>query len=422
MTLNEKIAELCLAGEMTYGQIGEMVGLTASAVKARWHRYRKSKGITKKHSDARRIKTSEDEIERVRSDERVVLGIPVSMIVNELKAGPRTLRDLSKKLDRSEDTVSNAIDQMILLGYGLKVETNWVTMPPKPIQVPDIPALFTSKKEFEFSFGLISDTHSGSRFEQVTALKDFGKIAKEEYGVDILIHCGDATAGNRVYRGQEMDVYSNRAVDQAEAAACNLPEGFSIYMLGGNHDYSFYRQTGIDVRHEIIRAGRDDITLLPYDAYDLPLLPNIDARLWHPAGGPAYAISYKGQKYSEQLAGDEIMKVIVGDKEVPTIVLVLIGHFHKTFWFAHGGIQVFGAGCFEGQTSYLKRKGLIPMVGGVIIKCKFIGGFLHRVESARITYREIENDWKAWWARRQPKQKEVTRLETIFKLDEHKDS
>ena len=418
MILNERIAELCLKGNMTHKQIADMLGMTESAVKGRWRRYRRSHKIDKTHADAVKSNILKEEEERSTSDERVLLGIPVSLIIKELKSGPQNIRFLSEKLDRSENTVFRAIEQMRDLGYGVKVETNWVNMPPKPIQIPDIPALFTAKKEFEFSFGLISDTHSGSRFEQVTALKDFGKIAKEEYGVDILIHCGDAVAGNGVYRGQEMDVYSSRAVDQAEAAACNLPEGFSIYMLGGNHDYSFYRQTGLDVRHEIVRQGRDDITLLPYDAYDLPLLPNIDARLWHPSGGPAYAISYKGQRYSEQLAGDEMMKVIVGDKKIPTIVLVLIGHFHKTFWFAHGGIQVFGAGCFEGQTSYLKRKGLIPMVGGVIVKCKFVGGFLHRVESARITYREIEDDWKAWWARRQPKGKETTRLETIFKMED----
>jgi len=172
----------------------------------------------------------------------------------------------------------------------------------------------------------------------------------------------------------------------------------------------------MDLRYDL-RRKRPDITLLDYDAATIPLLDGMDARMWHPSGGPAYALSYRGQKYASQLAFDELMSVVMGEKSKPTIRLVAVGHFHVQFMFDQGPMVVVGTGCFEGQNSYLKRKGLVPHVGGWIIRARVIDGILHRVEPIRFRYREIEDDWRAWWAKRQAK-RETTVLEPIFSLVE----
>lgn len=396
----KQIVELKEKG-LTYRQIGARLGLTAGAVRGRHRRWKES------HPDG-----GFDEEEPL-----LFSGISIDSVVATLRRNPHSVRQLSEVFNRSEQSILDTITYMQGIGYSINEERHILSVPPVPAIEPEISPLFNDgAKEYEFSFALMSDTHSGSRAEQPTALQNFGKIAQEEYGCRVAIHTGDVVAGNKVYRGQENDIYCSRGMDQAEVAANNLPRGFDkIYVLGGNHDYSYYKLSGLDVRNEIVAAGRDDIELLPFDAYDLSLTDDIDARLWHPSGGPAYAISYKGQKYVEQLAGHELFDIVLGEKPKPSIMMVLIGHFHKTFSFRQGPISIMGGGCFEGTNSLSKRKGYVPEICGVIVKCKVIDGFLHRLQMTRIDYREIENDWRYWWYKRQPKVERV--VEKVFSFE-----
>jgi predicted phosphodiesterase len=310
----------------------------------------------------------------------------------------------------------DVINAMMSAGYSIIVDHRRVIIPDTPVTDFQPQPLFPSDDTADISFGVVSDTHAGGYHEQVTALHDFCHIAKEEFGVKYILHAGDAFAGRGVYRGQSSEVYAVNGEGQAEAVANNLPEGFRWWLLGGNHDYSFYRMSGLDVRKELV-SRRDDIVLLPYDAADVPLLPGIDARLWHPSGGVPYALSYRGQKGAAQIAQDELMQVVLGDKVRPTIRLLIIGHLHVQYMFDHGPIVVLGAGCFEGQNSYLKRKQLVPHIGAWVIQCRFVGGMLHRITPVRFRYREIEDDWRPYWAKRKVA-REYDRMEPIFSIEE----
>jgi len=350
-------------------------------------------------------------------------GVPARDVIRALKRKPRTLHELSEVVDRAESTVEDIIAEMVAAGYAIeRDEQRRVLLPDKPAgdYEPSLALFPEGGQTFEICFGVVSDTHGGSRAEQVTALRDFVHIAREEYGVRHILHGGDTFAGYGVYRGQAADLYAITGEEQADAVANNLPEydDLTWYLLGGNHDYAFFKSAGLDVRRELVSLGRDDVVLLDYDAADVPLLPGVEARLWHPSGGVPYALSYRGQKGAAQLAQDELMSVVMGEKPKPTIRLMLIGHLHVMYMFDHGPMTVIGMGCFEGQTNYLRRKGLVPHVGGWILRCQFVDGMLHRLDPVRIRYREIEDDWKPWWARRQAKREEVEELEPIFSLAE----
>ena len=387
---------------LTFAQIGKQINMSSEAVRGR---YRRWKAV---HPEG-----AFDE------DPKLIFnGVKVKEVIAALQKAPRSTRKLSELFNKSELVIAQVIEYMRDMGYGINEEHNVISVPLVPAIEPELSPLFNDgAREYEFSFALISDTHAASRAEQPTALRDFAKVAQEEYGCNIAIHTGDAVAGMKVYYGQENDVYCSRGMDQAEAAANNLPTGFDkIYLLGGNHDYSFYKLSGLDVRNEIVSKGRNDIVILPFDAYNLSLTDDIDVRLWHPSGGPAYAISYKGQKYAEQLAGHELFEIVTGEKPKPSIMAVLVGHFHKTFAFRQGPISILGGGCFEGANSLSLRKGWTPEICGVIVKCKVIDGFLHRLHTIRIDYREIENDWRYWWYQRQPKKKVV--VEKVFSFNE----
>lgn len=388
MTQYEAIERLKNEGK-SWREVGEALGLSREAVRNRYRRW-KDKG-------------------EMPPEDRTIF----NKLYKVLKKGPKTLDELSEVIDRAPSSVSTLLGKMSQAGYSIQSDMNWVTVSPLPIlEDAEQKPLFGKGKTFECAFGVAGDLHQGSKFEQVSALRDFVHIAKEEYGVEHILNPGDTYAGTKVYRGQEMDNYVFSGMDQVEVGANNRPTDVHWYDLGGNHDYSFYKASGIDVRRRILDY-RDDITLLDYDVADVPLLPGIDARLWHPSGGPAYALSYRGQKYASQLAFQELMDVTVGDKPKPTIRLLLIGHFHTFFMFDQGPITVLGTGCFEGQNSYLKRKGLIPSINGTIFKCKFIDGMLHRLEFARIKYREIEEDWRYWYSKNPP-QRSITKMVPIF--------
>lgn len=394
-----EIAELRSQGLM-WKRIGEQFGLSAEAVRSRYRRWVKQEN-------------------RLAPEQRAEFcGVPSGVVVRALRKKAHTLRELSLVVDRSEATVEQIVAEMMAAGYGIEREERRVTLPSKPAVAFESPPLFPVGEAVEVCFGIVSDTHGASHAEQVTALHDFVDVAYGEYDVRHMLHAGDAFAGWGVYRGQQAEVYATSGEEQAEAVANNLPckEGLRWYLLGGNHDYSFYRLAGLDVRRELGRLGRDDVMLLSYDAEDVPLLPGIEARLWHPSGGIPYALSYRGQKGAEQIAQDELMQVVMGEKPKPTIRLVVIGHLHVMYLFDHGPMVVVGAGCFEGRNSYLKRKGLVPHIGGWIVRCRFVDGMLHRIEPVRIRYREMEEDWRAWWVKRQARREEVEVLEPIFSL------
>jgi len=248
----------------------------------------------------------------------------------------------------------------------------------------------------EIIFGIVSDPHFGSKSCQISALKEFCEICKKK-GVEHIFVPGDVVAGYKVYPGQEYEVYALSAEEQEESVIVNLPEGFEWYLLGGNHDYSFIKRGGGHNPLLAIEAQRSDVHYVGFDEADIPILPNVDMKLWHPSGGVPYAVSYRMQKAVEQIAYNELAKICWNQKDNPTIRFLLSGHLHIQVQSMFGSI--FGAQCgtFEAQTSYLKRKGLHPQVGGYIIEAEIRerdGLILNFNAKFYMFLDEIKDDWK----------------------------
>ncbi len=120
----------------------------------------------------------------------------------------------------------------------------------------------------------------------------------------------------------------------------------------------------------------------------------MDCRLWHPSGGVPYALSYRLQKGMEALAHEALQKAIL-QEENPRLRMVVAGHLHVTAFTPIGGVLGLQAGCFEGQTNYLKRKGLHPAICGWVLRIRLTdGGMLQGVTADWQPYLEIEDDWR----------------------------
>lgn len=324
-----------------------------------------------------------------------------------LKRGPISLRGLSEKLDRSEKTVNEFLVQMEEAGYALdRTECVISVGTLNPANKPRLIRPVIDDQQ-QFTFGVVSDIQCGSICCQPTHLNRFIHTAVEEYGVRKFLVPGDITTGIFGYKGHIFDMipkirpesraYAFRATHrQIWLADKYIPkiDGVDYYMIGGNHDWWHVVHSGLDAVY-MLANDRDDIHFLGYDVADVPLTENIVARMWHPSGGVPYALSYRLQKNAEQIAFEELSKLISDDLP-PKVRFLLSGHLHVEVKFQRGPLTASQVGCFEGQTNYLKRKGLYPSIGGQIWDVTTEDDEIRRVGYTFISYPEIYDDWKNW--------------------------
>lgn len=262
----------------------------------------------------------------------------------------------------------------------------------------------------EIIFAVASDLHFGSKSCQITALNEFCEDCKKE-GVEFIFSPGDLLAGYKVYKGQQYELYALTAEEQEWSLVTNLPKGFTWYVIGGNHDFSFMKNGGGHNALSVVENLRNDIRYLGFTESIVPILPNVDLMMWHPRGAACYAMSYKLQKFIEQRAFQELQRIITGVKDRPTLRMILCGHYHIQLQAMFGSILGVMSGSFEGSNSLTKEKGWLPAIGGWIIKAKLKrDGSLERFRADFLSKPEIENDWKNY--RHTPQNKKS--LEPVF--------
>ena len=206
-------------------------------------------------------------------------------------------------------------------------------------------------------FGVVSDTHLGSKHQQLTYLHQFYDYAMNE-GVEFFLHAGDIVDGlHTVHRGAMVYEQFVHGFDAQVAYAAEVyPKvGVPTYIINGNHDLWFHTNTGSNVA-KTLADMRDDMEYLGDEGAYYKIGDAVEVYVMHPAGGPAYARSYKLQKWIEQ----------VPPHQKPH--LALLGNWHISAMLPSYR-NVIGAlvPCFQAQTPYERRKGLNPEVGGYVI-------------------------------------------------------
>lgn len=307
--------------------------------------------------------------------------------------GKKTVKinELQEHFSGRKRDIERSIQRCRNVGHEIILDNDVVFISKTNVREPEkVPQLSST----EITFGVVSDPHFGSKSCQITALNEFAEIMKKK-GVKHIFCPGDLVTGFEVYPGHIHDVYALSAQEQEETTLLNLPTGFKWYVLGGNHDYSYIKRGGGYNIISVIASKRADVNYVGFDSVTIPILNNVDVLLAHPSGGVPYSVSYRLQKNIEQITISELQNVVRGVKEKPSIRFVLLGHLHIQMQALFGSIWGAQCGTFEGQTNYLKRKGLIPAIGGYIIKATLgKNGLLKNFESKFYLFDEIEDDWK----------------------------
>jgi predicted phosphodiesterase len=238
-------------------------------------------------------------------------------------------------------------------------------------------------------FGALSCTHLGSRQQQLTFLNAlYDRFAAE--GITTVLNCGDIAEGDgNVYRGQRYDVFLHGADVQRDYVTEKYPKrnGITTYMIAGNHDWSFWQRGGFNLL-ESVAERRPDIVYLGAMGAKV-LVDGVHVYVSHGSGGNAYARSYKPQKRIEQFAPAEKPEVF------------LLGHYHSWNHLPmYRNVIGYQMGCLQSQTDYLKRVGLYPEIGGLILTiyrgtkgADRLGGFVRVVDEIIPLYKPKERDY-----------------------------
>lgn len=236
-------------------------------------------------------------------------------------------------------------------------------------------------------FGFVTDTHFGSKYQQLTYLTDFYEKC-EKLGVDYMLHAGDLSDGNgSLYRGQRFEMFLHGYQDQEDFIVDQYPKipGVTTRVILGNHDESFIKSADINIL-EKVAARRPDIEYIGRRGAYINLVDKkVRTYIQHPDGGVAYAISYKPQKFIEGFASENKPQIF------------LMGHYHTMGQFFIRNVHTFMGGCFQSQTPYLRAKGLMPQIGGWIIEFSLAtdGWSLEEINARLIPYyKMIKDDYK----------------------------
>lgn len=282
--------------------------------------------------------------------------------------------ELSERFDRSPSSIKVAIQSLADNGHHVREQvnedSNKVTLPSGGIRPQELVKI--DFRGDEVLFGVVSDTHLGSRYCALDMLNSAYDLFEKE-GVKSVLNCGDLTEGpgNRGYQGHVNDTLEEcqtwRGLETYVSANYPKRKNIHTYAISSSksHDGWEWNASGrcptADVCNGRIGANplppRDDMTWLGHDCADISF-GNVLVRLLHPDGGSSYASSYKAQKFIEAMPG--------GTKPH----MLLIGHYHSYCAVRARNVEGVCVPGMQWPTPLFIRYAKEPCVGALLVSAR----------------------------------------------------
>ena len=209
-----------------------------------------------------------------------------------------------------------------------------------------------------FRFGVLGDTHIGSIYTDDNMIKmAFDEFKKEK--CELVMHVGDVTEGmsnrpDHVYQCSQIGYTAQKQKAVELLSQWKQP----IYMISGNHDRWYIKNSGADIVAEICDS-LPTATYLGHDEGDISLYSKdggvCTIKMFHGEDGSSYAHSYRIQKVVESFTG--------GEK--PSILL--LGHVHKSLYLYERHIHCISTGAIQRQSAWMRSKRLPAHTGFWIV-------------------------------------------------------
>ncbi len=282
------------------------------------------------------------------TDENFITDITQGKTIDELMA----IYDIKTK-----KTIDMQVARLRESGYNIVVFNGSIIL-----QKNVIPQENTYEKDWKgesvIKFGVVSDTHLCSKYQQLTYLKDIYNIFAKN-GIRDVYHAGDLSGGYNKRRADQMYGLIPGCIgadEQTEYIVNNYPKipGITTHFITGNHDHWHINNGGVDIGKRITKE-REDMNYLGLSNVTVDLTPNCRMEINHPLDGSAYALSYSIQKYMDSMPGGEKPNILLN------------GHHHKAMYLFYRNIHALECGTFEAQTLWMKGKRIAVQVGGFMV-------------------------------------------------------
>ena len=284
---------------------------------------------------------------------------------------PKTLSELAKEFRCSKNQIKKQLTRLRKLGVPverIKDEagvTHYV-----------IPSKLRSEVRIVDTeyFGLMGDTHLGSKYAEEEALQMYyDEIA--ERGIKEVFHAGDFLEGMNVYPGQVNDLKVIGLSNQIDYAIKNYPrrKGVKTRAISGNHDLKEFKKSGIDPVKQIADKRRDIDYLGQYYGR-VRLKDDVLLELSHVSGSAPYSLSYRMQTYLRNRPPSKYPDILA------------LGHLHTSFFADYQDVLTYNVGSFMGDTDYLRRKGIIATIGGWIVELEIEDGNIKKAKNEWVKF------------------------------------
>ena len=304
--------------------------------------------------------------------------------LERLRDNGLTYEEMERWYDLSNDQARNLLDRMREAGWVINFETldaqgtrRWYIPKERDKRY------LIGDGDGTYRFGLISDTHLGSKTCHLEDLHDFYDRLWDR-GVEIVLHGGDISDGWKIHRDQINTLHGEATGWDRLLDYCvqNYPrrDGMETLFISGNHDHKLWKRSGVRFgeqlgnRREDLNWLGDSMARLVFDQKN-----DIDLELIHPSGGKPYTLGYRAQTlYREQ----------------PTSIrptLSSIAHLHGRLWGAAEGVETFYSGCWKDLTTWGKRKGHAAEIGGWDVELTIADGRVDNITTNWISYKSDDN-------------------------------
>jgi len=286
---------------------------------------------------------------------------------------PTTLNQLAKERKCSKNQVRKDLNTLIERGVNVsRKRSNGSTVYYIPLKTEPV----TPPKIQTDLFGIVADTHFGSKYNEPECLNDFYDRMADS-GVKNVFHLGDLLEGVGVYPGQINHLRPNciSLEGQIEEAVKKYPQKKDIttYIISGNHDLKHYQRQGVDPVKQF-SIQRKDFKYLGQSYGRARLKQNVLLEMSHPTGGAPYTKGYKFRTY-------------LRERPINTYPDILaMGHLHCSLFEDVQGTLSYMGGCFMGDTDFTRRKGLHPSIGGWKVELEISGGKIKAAKNEFIRY------------------------------------
>ena len=255
--------------------------------------------------------------------------------------GKKSLLEICQELELKDYEVIGLIELMKQDGELVDYVNGELVRLKKPIKSNDVYEIPSNLKHLKLL--LISDTHLVSQYERLDILRYLYQKAKE-IGVNYVLHSGDLTDGRSNRPEQIYSLKETSYTGQRDYVIEKYPKSsIPTYLISGNHDLWWVKQSGSDIVRDICNK-RDDLIYLGSDCEDLKI-GKLKIRLYHGKGGSAYAKSYKLQKYLDSIPLEERPHILQ------------TGHTHQAFYMKQDNTHCFQTSCLQDLTPFERSMG-----------------------------------------------------------------